>query len=279
MNCYGGPGEASHKCFVKSPGLKTQRRVCEFATQIADQYYNIMAINAAKKHVDIRSTSEKIRAETISMEVGRQQSTSVSGRYTVQINPDGTTKVRSNNSELVKHGLDDRLMRKLVAISNEVGDNSGMNTTITCIGYTHACVAAVDGEVIHYNAHPFLLGLEWYDWAYVYYKIVGEDGKSNPQFYPSKILGFVEHDNDLKVVVLCSVESVPWSELENNFVVRFRLCEDEGEEQLIPLSALSHPLCVVPDYGADEDDSQYLMVLPKGQWSDYFSRFVQKYID
>jgi hypothetical protein len=32
MNCYGGPGEASHKCFVKAPGLETQRRVSEFAT-------------------------------------------------------------------------------------------------------------------------------------------------------------------------------------------------------------------------------------------------------
>ena len=87
------------------------------------------------------------------------------------------------------------------------------------------------------------------------------------------------HNNELKAVVLCSVESVPWSELENNFVVRFTLCEDEGEEQLVPLSALSHPLCIVPDYGANKDASQYLMVLPKGQWSGYFSRFVQKHID
>jgi hypothetical protein len=27
INFYGGPGEASHKTFVKAPGLKTQRRV------------------------------------------------------------------------------------------------------------------------------------------------------------------------------------------------------------------------------------------------------------
>ena len=44
MNFYGGPGEASHKQFVKAPGLKTQRRVIEFASQTAKQYYTIMAI-------------------------------------------------------------------------------------------------------------------------------------------------------------------------------------------------------------------------------------------
>ena len=74
MNCYSGPGEASHKCFVKSLGWKTQWRVSEFATQVAEQYYNIMAVNAAKKHVDIRSMTEKIRAETDSVDVGRKQS-------------------------------------------------------------------------------------------------------------------------------------------------------------------------------------------------------------
>ena len=78
MNCYGGPGEASHKCFVKAPGLKTQRRVSEFATQVADQYYNIMAINAATKHVDIQLTTEKIQEENNNMDVGTKHSTTVS---------------------------------------------------------------------------------------------------------------------------------------------------------------------------------------------------------
>ena len=42
MNFYGGTGESAHKFFVKAPGLKTQRRVNEFAVQIAKQYYDIM---------------------------------------------------------------------------------------------------------------------------------------------------------------------------------------------------------------------------------------------
>ncbi len=52
MNFYGGPGEASHKQFVKAPGLKTQRRMCEFASQrTARQYYNFMAIKKARHEV------------------------------------------------------------------------------------------------------------------------------------------------------------------------------------------------------------------------------------
>ena len=37
INFYGGPGEASHKSFVKAPGARTQRRVGEFATQTAER--------------------------------------------------------------------------------------------------------------------------------------------------------------------------------------------------------------------------------------------------
>jgi hypothetical protein len=42
INFFGGPGESSHKQFVKSPGLKTQRRVSEFASQVAKQHYHVM---------------------------------------------------------------------------------------------------------------------------------------------------------------------------------------------------------------------------------------------
>ena len=55
INFYGGPGEALHKTFVKSPGLKTQRRVKEFSTQTAGQYYNIMALNKAFKQLNLMS--------------------------------------------------------------------------------------------------------------------------------------------------------------------------------------------------------------------------------
>ncbi len=39
MNFFGGPGESHHKTFVKIPGQQTQRRVGEFAVQVADRVY------------------------------------------------------------------------------------------------------------------------------------------------------------------------------------------------------------------------------------------------
>jgi len=47
MNFFGGPGEASHKYFVKAPGQKTQRRVSEFATQTAQRISEMMVTKHA----------------------------------------------------------------------------------------------------------------------------------------------------------------------------------------------------------------------------------------
>ena len=63
INFYSGPGEASHKSFVKAPGRKTQRRIGEFASQTAGQYYNIMAVNKASRYIDTRLTNEIVRDE------------------------------------------------------------------------------------------------------------------------------------------------------------------------------------------------------------------------
>ena len=56
-------GQSQKRCeftlgTVKAPGLKTQRRVSEFASQTAGQYYNVMAVKKAAKYVDIRAARE-----------------------------------------------------------------------------------------------------------------------------------------------------------------------------------------------------------------------------
>ena len=201
MNFYSGPGEASHKSFVNAPGIKTQRQVSEFAAQVAEQYYNTMAVNAASKYVDIRLTSEKMRDENNEVDMTMNESTRVSGQYRVFLYPDGDIKVKCKNAEVVDRGLNKRLLHKLKAISIDNVSNDGSNTPTSYRGYTRASVIAPDGEIINYNAHPFLLDTPWYDWSYVYYEVDGADGTSNPQFYPSKILGFMEMDNELNAIV------------------------------------------------------------------------------
>ena len=57
INFYGGTGESAHKFFVKAPGLKTQRQVTEFASQVANQYYSILVTTKALRSVD---TFEKL---------------------------------------------------------------------------------------------------------------------------------------------------------------------------------------------------------------------------
>ena len=57
------------------------------------------------------------------------------------------------------------------------------------------------------------------------------------------------------------------------FIVKFSLNTDVGEEEIVPMWSLVHPICVVPDFGV-ENKNEYMMILPKGQWSGYFARFV-----
>ena len=126
-----------------------------------------------------------------------------------------------------------------------------------------------------YNAHPYYHGAEWYDWTYVCYHIEGRDGESEFQYYPSKILGFIRSKTgEVQAVVQCSEKPLPWLQLEQKFVCKFDLCSSVGKEQIVPISSLSDPLCVVKDFGGSED--KYMLVLPKGLWSEYYARFVKK---
>ena len=51
LNFYGGTGESAHKQFVKAPEQKTQRRVSEFASQTALQFYEILVTNHALRSI------------------------------------------------------------------------------------------------------------------------------------------------------------------------------------------------------------------------------------
>jgi hypothetical protein len=77
--------------------------------------------------------------------------------------------------------------------------------------------------------------------------------ESTKEYYPSKILGFIRDDNEVKAIIQCSKEAVPWMELEENFIAPFELNTSTGGEEIVPMSSLCHPICVVPDYGAWTD--------------------------
>ena len=64
MNFYGGTGESAHKQFLKAPGQKTQRRVSEFASQTALQFYDILVTNHALRSIPSSENSIKAWSNT-----------------------------------------------------------------------------------------------------------------------------------------------------------------------------------------------------------------------
>lgn len=93
------------------------------------------------------------------------------------------------------------------------------------------------------------------------------DGDIVKQYYPSKILGFMKTVNCIEAIIQYSIEEVTWEQLEDDFVVPFHLCTERDKEDIVPLSSLCDPICVIPDYGNVDENNKYMMILPKGHWS------------
>jgi hypothetical protein len=72
MFFYGGTGESAHEIFVKTPGQKTQRCISEFASQTANQFYNILVTNHTLR--SIGTNCKLIRDHCNSDHIGTNQS-------------------------------------------------------------------------------------------------------------------------------------------------------------------------------------------------------------
>jgi hypothetical protein len=121
-----------------------------------------------------------------------------------------------------------------------------------------------------FYAHPNLLGLQWYDWAYVHFQITLSNGNEQFAYYPSLILGFINVEKEVQAVVQCAVNPVEWSTIQTNLIVKFQLSDHFDELYVIvPTSSIIHPLCVIKDYGGNS--CTYMVILPKKNWSDYFT--------
>ncbi len=91
----------------------------------------------------------------------------------------------------------------------------------------------------------------WYDWAYVHFEEINNSGDAvKSYYYPSKILGFVTINGTSEAVIQCSERPLIWSELERNMFEKTIVGTDTNVSYVsVPISALVHPLCVIPDYG------------------------------
>ncbi len=144
---------------------------------------------------------------------------------------------------------------------------SSIGTIVT--GFTKATITSTSGECTQFYAHPCSQGHQWYDWALVHFQEVNNQGEEIENHYPSKILGFLYIEGKREAVIQCSVKPLVWSVGERNFIVKLKLGPDFNISFVtVPIEALVHPLCVIPDSGGDRDI--YFVVLPRRDWSQFF---------
>ncbi len=86
---------------------------------------------------------------------------------------------------------------------------------------------------------------------------------------PQKYKGFFSIEGKHEAVIQCSVKPLLWSTVERTFFVKMKLEMGFNISFVaVPIEALVHPLCVIPDCGGDSDI--YFVVLPKRNWSRFF---------
>jgi hypothetical protein len=137
------------------------------------------------------------------------------------------------------------------------------------IGFTKATITSTSGECTQFYAHPCFQGHQWYDWALVHFQEVNNQGEQIENDYPSKILGFLSIEGKHEAVIQCSVKPLLWSAVRRIIFVKMKLGMDFNISfVMLPIEALVHPLCVIPDSSGDSDI--YFVVLPKRNWSQFF---------
>jgi hypothetical protein len=88
MNFYGGTGESAHKQFVKAPGQKKQRRVSEFASQTALQFYDILVTNHALRSIHTNENSMEAQSysdQHCTLTDGDEVPVQLRGKYNMRI--------------------------------------------------------------------------------------------------------------------------------------------------------------------------------------------------
>jgi hypothetical protein len=136
----------------------------------------------------------------------------------------------------------------------------------TVTGFTKATITSTSGERTQFYVHPCFQGHQWYDWALVHFQEVNNQGEQIKNHYPSKILCFLSTEGKCEAVIQCSVKPLLWSAVESFFFVKMKLRTDFNISFVnVPIEALVHPLCVIPD--SSSDSNIYFVVLRKRNWS------------
>ena len=92
---------------------------------------------------------------------------------------------------------------------------------------------------------------------------------NNESYYPSKIIGFIEVGDKQEAAIQCSEKPLEWKTVETKFFIAITIGTDSDISFVtVPIDALVHPLCVLPDIGGNTNS--YFVILPRRNWSRYF---------
>ena len=287
MNFFGGTGESVHKFFVKAPGLKIQRRVNEFTTQIAKQYYDVMVTQYALRSLQQQEYGQEIIPTNEATNASEDISVHLPGKYSLIITNNVLQSMKDGDSIYVKwhsdrqgirttdekYCLDNQLVIFLLGKFNSMDSSEFINGY--CLeGCTRVTTLSDGGSKLLLYAHPSFQGKEWYDWVYVHFEEIMASGDAVENCYPAKIIGFVTINNITEAIIHSTEKPVNWSAVEENFVVRMNLGSRADVSIVsVPVSSLVHPLCALPDYGSNS--LSYIILLPKHNWSRYFENKIE----
>ena len=114
MNFYGGTGESTHKQFVKASGQKTQRRVSEFASQTALQFYGILVTNHALRSIPTNENSLEAQSysdQHCTLTDGDEVLVHLRGKYNLRITND-VIQLMMNGGDIEVDWHSDKKKRK-----------------------------------------------------------------------------------------------------------------------------------------------------------------------
>ena len=206
INFYAGPGESHHKYFVKAPGDLTQRRVSEFAKQVANRVYETMAFEVAQEGVRQENAKWHVyQGENSDVDDNSNPRTCADhgdddyvclGAYRVTAFPlkdDGSPDHQpprwdNQNAQKISQPQFNLHPRLLKILSREVTKRRSSVNQVR--GFTE--VRAEFGDQLHiFRAGPWYHGKPWHDWALVSYQKQGRGGDVETRTYLARLCGFM----------------------------------------------------------------------------------------
>ncbi len=135
------------------------------------------------------------------------------------------------------------------------------------VGYTKAVMIASSNDCTIFYAHPCFQNQQRYDWALVHFEEEDRLGGTIDNYYACELLGLITtKGNSCEGVIQCCVQPILWDKVETKFLLKFTLGTDINVSYVtVPVEAIVHPLCVIPDIGGDPNE--YFVILPKRNWS------------